>query len=202
MIHNAKYIKSIVNPNDIPDDNLPHILFLGRSNVGKSSLINSITNRKNLAITSKTPGRTQTLNLFLIEEKLYLVDAPGYGYARRSKETSFNFLVMIKKFILKNPLLKKIFLLVDFKVGPTKDDLYLYDELKKLPIKLVVIATKYDKVKSSFRLKQEKLIKSNFDDHQLIYFGSSFNKFGIKNIINEVLDIWIKSLFQQILLLI
>ncbi len=189
MIHQAKYIKSIVNPKDIPEDNLPHILFLGRSNVGKSSLINSITNRKNLAITSKTPGRTQTLNLFLIEEKLYLVDAPGYGYARRSKETTYNFLIMIKKFILKNPFLKKIFLLIDFKVGPTKDDLYLYEELKKLQIKLVVIATKYDKVKSSLRLKRQKDIKLKFDHNQLIYFGSSFNKFGIENIVNEVLDI-------------
>ncbi len=188
MIKSANYIKSIVNPKDIPDDDFNHILFLGRSNVGKSSLINAITNRKKLAITSKTPGRTSTLNLFLINENIYLVDAPGYGYARRSKETSHNFLVMIKKFIVENKKLTKIFQLIDFKVGPTKDDLFLYEELVKLHIKIIVIATKYDKLKPSLRVKQERVIKSKFLENQVIYFTSSQTKKGIKEIISEVLS--------------
>ncbi|VEU82281.1 ribosome biogenesis GTP-binding protein YihA/YsxC [Acholeplasma hippikon] len=188
MIKQAEYIKSAVSVSDLPVDDLPHILLLGRSNVGKSSLINAITNRKSLARVSGTPGKTITLNLYLLNNSFYLVDAPGYGYAKRSKTQTQSFLKMIKDYIKYNGHLKKIFQLVDFNVGPTEDDLNLYRELQKIDIKLVIIATKYDKVKSSFRLKQEKEIRSKFLDGQLLYVTSSESKYGIEKLVNEVIN--------------
>src|SRR5690606_36532459 len=186
MIKKAEFITSVVDVTGLPNDNLPHILLLGRSNVGKSSLINSITNRKSLARVSTTPGKTITLNLFMLDESLYLVDAPGYGYARRSKTQSESFLRMIKDYIVKNGHLKKIFLLVDSYVGPTKDDLALYNSLQVLDVKIIIVATKYDKIKSSFRIKQEKLVRSNFLEGQRVIFTSSSTKKGLEELITEV----------------
>lgn len=188
MIKQAEYIKSVVSIDGLPADELPHILLLGRSNVGKSSLINAVANRKSLARVSGTPGKTITLNLYLMNNAFYLVDAPGYGYAKRSKTQSQSFLKMIKDYIKNNGHLKKIYQLIDFNVGPTQDDLNLYRELQTLDVKLVVIATKYDKVKSSFRLKQEKLIRSMFLDGQLMYVTSSESKYGIEKLVNEVIN--------------
>src|SRR5690606_23319833 len=144
MIKKAEFITSVVDVTGLPNDNLPHILLLGRSNVGKSSLINALTNRKSLARVSATPGKTITLNLYLLNEHFYLVDAPGYGYAKRSKSQSRSFLEMIKTYIVDNNHLKKIYQLIDFKIGPTHNDMALYEELLKLHVKLIIVATKYD----------------------------------------------------------
>lgn len=188
MIKKAEFIKSAVSINDLPVDDLPHILLLGRSNVGKSSLINALTNRKSLARVSATPGKTITLNLYLLNDQIYLVDAPGYGYAKRSKVQSESFLKMIKEYIKRNGHLKTIIQLVDFNVGPTVDDLKLYLELQTLEIKLIIVATKYDKVKSSFRIKQEKEVRSKFLPGQEIILTSSATKFGIDAIIRQVIS--------------
>lgn len=158
MIKHAEYIKSIVDLKDQPEG-LSEVLLLGRSNVGKSSFINALTNRKNLARVSNTPGKTLTLNYYLLDQAFYLVDAPGYGYARRSKSMKDEFVVMIEKFILNSKHLKLICLLVDFKVGPTDDDLFTYDFLVKNEIPLLVIATKKDKIPKTHQMKQEKKIK-------------------------------------------
>ncbi len=187
MIKKAEFVKSAVSINDLPNDLYPHILLLGRSNVGKSSLINALTNRKSLARVSATPGKTITLNLYLLNDEIYLVDAPGYGYARRSKIQSESFLKMIKEYIKKNGHLKKIVQLIDFNVGPTADDLNLYRELQTLDIELVIVATKYDKVKSSFKIKQEKEVRSKFLPGQNIILTSSATKFGINTIIRQVI---------------
>src|SRR5690554_5319473 len=114
-MQNAKYIKGATNLSQAPSD-LPIFLLLGRSNVGKSSFINSLTNRKNLAKTSGTPGKTIVLNYYLIDENYYLVDAPGYGYARRSKNMQDEFIVMIEDILLRHPKIVSILLLIDFKV--------------------------------------------------------------------------------------
>ncbi|WP_210994107.1 ribosome biogenesis GTP-binding protein YihA/YsxC [Acholeplasma granularum] len=186
MIKQAEFVTSVVSVADLPNDNFDHFLLLGRSNVGKSSLINAVTNRKGLARVSQTPGKTITLNLYLLNESLYLVDAPGYGYAKRSKTQSLSFLKMIKEYIKYNGHLKKIILLIDFNVGPTIDDLNLYIELQKIDIELIIVATKYDKVKSSYRMKQQKIIESKFFDGQKMYITSSATKYGIEKLINEV----------------
>ncbi|WP_210998585.1 ribosome biogenesis GTP-binding protein YihA/YsxC [Acholeplasma laidlawii] len=109
MIKQAEFITSAVSITDLPKDDFDHFLILGRSNVGKSSLINAITNRKKLARVSQTPGKTITLNLYLLNQSLYLVDAPGYGYAKRSKTQTLTFMRMINEYIQLNGHLKKLF---------------------------------------------------------------------------------------------
>lgn len=193
MIKNAEFITSVVGGDNLPNDNLPHILLLGRSNVGKSSLINALTNRKSLARVSATPGKTITLNLFLLDKSLYLVDAPGYGYARRSKTQTATFLKMITSFIEKNHNLKKIFLLIDFKVGPTVDDLEIYRNLLPLDIPLVIVATKYDKIPTTRRQKQRKVIESLYTQGQKIYYTSSEAKINIEHLSLEIENIYFKE---------
>ncbi len=186
MIKQAEYIKSFVYIKDLPQDSFPHILLLGRSNVGKSSLINAITNRKSLARVSNTPGKTVTMNMYLLNESFYLVDAPGYGYARRSKTQAESFIKMIKGYVKNAPNLKKIFQLIDFKVGPTESDLETYQSLNQLSVKHIIVVTKYDKVNSSQRKKQQQLIINKLLPGQLIYWTSSETKYGIEQLLEEV----------------
>lgn len=188
MIKHAEFITSAVSVRDLPNDQLDHILILGRSNVGKSSIINAITNRKSLARVSQTPGKTITLNLYLLNKVFYLVDAPGYGYAKRSKTQTASFIRMIEEYINLNGRLKKIILLVDFFVGPTQDDLNMYISLQVFDIDIIVVVTKYDKVKPSHRLKHERMIRQQFIKGQKIYFTSSHSKYGIDNFIEEELN--------------
>lgn len=157
MFQKAEYIKSAEKAFDAPD-NLPQILIMGRSNVGKSSFINGMTNRKNLARISSTPGKTLLLNFYQIDEKFNLVDAPGYGYARRSKTMSEGFLKMIVNFINDSEPLKGIIILIDFKVGPTDLDMYWIDNVKQSGLPVGVIATKVDKIPKTKRRKQHNLI--------------------------------------------
>lgn len=187
MIKSANYIKSIVNPKDIPDDDFNHILFLGRSNVGKSSLINAITNRKKLAITSKTPGRTSTLNLFLINENIYLVDAPGYGYARRSKSQIEEFGKMIEEYLLKRTTLKKVFLLIDYKVGPTKDDLIMFNYLKHFKVETILIMTKIDKLNQKERSASKKRMAEHFKNQKMV-LTSTTQKMGKEDLLKILME--------------
>jgi GTP-binding protein len=183
MIKQASYVKSIVDLKDQPELVLPQILLLGRSNVGKSSFINALTNRKNLARVSNTPGKTLTLNFYNLDDAFYLVDAPGYGYARRSKSMKDDFIIMIENFIMKADHLKMICLLVDFKVGPTEDDIFTHNFIKNLDRKVIVVATKKDKVPRTHQYKQEKLIKEKLDYPGQFYAYSSVTKENIETII-------------------
>ena len=110
-----------------PDDHKPEFLLVGRSNVGKSSFINTVLNRKNIARTSATPGKTQTLNFYIVNDKFYLVDVPGYGYAAVDRDTQKKFGMMIEEYIKNRHELKRVFLLVDFRHKPTEDDLLMYN---------------------------------------------------------------------------
>ena len=121
---------SAVRRSQYPDDDLPEFLILGRSNVGKSSFINCMVNRKNLARTSAKPGKTQTLNFYLVNNSFYLVDVPGYGYASGGKMQQKKFGMMIEEYIKSRHELKRVFLLVDFRHKPTEDDLLMYNYLK------------------------------------------------------------------------
>ena len=152
-----------VRVSQYPIDEKPEFLILGRSNVGKSSFINTLVNRKNIARTSSKPGKTQTLNFYKIDNMLYLVDVPGYGYAAVSDKKQEKFGIMIEEYIMNRPNLKHVFLLVDYRHKPTENDLIMYDFLKYYNLPVTVVCTKYDKVKKSARDKQDKLISSTID---------------------------------------
>lgn len=185
MIKQATYIKSVTDLKDEPEG-FPQILLIGRSNVGKSSFINALTNRKNLARVSNTPGKTITLNFYLIDQSFYLVDAPGYGYARRSKSMQDQFILMIQKYIKQAEHLKLICMLVDFKVGPTDDDLFTYQFLVEQNLNVMVVATKKDKVPKTHQFKQEQFIKKVMKNPIIFYAYSNVTKENLDKIENEM----------------
>lgn len=152
-----------VRVSQYPIDGKPEFLILGRSNVGKSSFINCLVNRKNIARTSSKPGKTQTLNFYNIDNLCYLVDVPGYGYAAVSNKKQEKFGLMIEEYIMNRPNLKHVFLLVDYRHKPTENDLLMYDFLKYYNLPVTVVCTKYDKVKKSAKDKQDKIISSTID---------------------------------------
>ncbi len=137
---------SAVRRSQYPTRNLPEFLLVGRSNVGKSSFINTIINRKNYARTSATPGKTQTINFYLINESFYLVDAPGYGYATLSKKNQKKFGLMMEDYMTTRENLKQVFMLIDFRHKLSKDDIMMFNYLKHYQIPVTIVATKIDKV--------------------------------------------------------
>ncbi len=143
-----------------PELDLPEIAFAGRSNVGKSSLINSLLNRKNLARTSSSPGKTVTINFYNINEEFYLVDLPGYGYAKASMESRAKWGKMIEKYLSTRETLRTVILLVDIRHAPTKDDVLMYKWIIENGLNPIVVATKLDKIKRSQIDKQLKLIRT------------------------------------------
>lgn len=154
-----------------PNDGIPEFLLVGRSNVGKSSFINTIIERKNFARISSKPGRTQTLNFYLINDSFYLVDAPGYGYASVSKDTKQKFGKMIEAYLQDRSELQKVFMLIDYRHKPTEDDVLMYKYLRHYNNDVVIVATKFDKVKMAFREKQDKLIKETLGINDFIHFS-------------------------------
>ena len=173
-----------------PMDNKPEFLLVGRSNVGKSSFINSILSRKNLAYTSSKPGKTQTLNFYGINGDFYLIDVPGYGYAQTSKENRQKFGMMIEEYLETREQLKRVFMLVDFKIKPTEDDLLMYNFLKYYNVPVTVVATKADKVTGSKKQKNLKTIIDTLDlvvGDDLVVF-SSVTKLGVKEVIKRIED--------------
>lgn len=183
-INSVDLKKLAVRVSQYPNDNLPEFLLVGRSNVGKSSFINALINRKNYAHTSSTPGKTQTLNFYLINESFYLVDVPGYGYASVDKETQKKFGMMIEEYLKTRKELKRVFLLVDFRHKIPEDDILMYNFLKYYNIPVTIVATKYDKVNMSGRSKNEKMINESFElqnKDNIVYF-SSVTKIGREEI--------------------
>ncbi|MCM1082130.1 MAG: ribosome biogenesis GTP-binding protein YihA/YsxC [Clostridium sp.] len=143
----------------LPDNSLPEIAFAGKSNVGKSSLINGLLNRKALARTSSSPGKTQTINFYNINKELYFVDLPGYGYAKVSKEIRDKWGKMIDRYLHSSKQLRAVFLLVDIRHAPGENDKTMYDWIIASGYKPIIICTKLDKIKRSQQAKQVKLIK-------------------------------------------
>ena len=167
-----------VRRSQYPEDNKPEFLLVGRSNVGKSSFINTLIERKNFARTSSKPGKTQTLNFYLVNDAFYLVDVPGYGYASVSKDTQKKFGLMIEEYLKSRENLKHVFMLVDYRHKPTEDDVLMYEFLKYYNLDITIVATKYDKVSKNGRIKQDKLIKDTlkFDDNEFITFSTVTKK--------------------------
>ena len=190
-INTVELTISAVRQSQYPEDNKPEFLLVGRSNVGKSSFINSIIERRNFARISSKPGKTQTLNFYNINDDFYLVDVPGYGYANVSKERQQKFGMMIEEYLANRPNLKEVFLLIDFRHKPTQDDLLMYNFLKYYDIKVTVVCTKVDKIGKTLREKQEKLIRETLnisEEDSFILFSSStkLGKSAVTNIIDKI----------------
>lgn len=147
----------------LPDNDLPKIAFAGKSNVGKSSLINGLLNRKSLARTSAQPGKTQTINFYNVNKNLYFVDLPGYGYAKVSVEIRAKWGKMIERYLHGSPQLKKVFLLIDIRHVPSENDCMMYDWIVDNGYEPVIICTKLDKIKRSQVQKNLKLIREKLD---------------------------------------
>lgn len=191
-IKQAEFITSAVNTLQLPTEDAVEFMFCGRSNVGKSSFINMICNRKSLARTSSNPGKTQTLNLYLINKNFYFVDVPGYGYANVSKTVKATFGKMIENYIQNRTNLKMAFLLVDFRHKPTNDDVLMYNYLKHFNINVTVIATKADKVKNSERSKLKKIIIDalQLNDNDRLVITSSEKKEGLTEVLTIIGDVY------------
>lgn len=188
-INNVEFTTSAVRRSQYPEGKKPEFLLVGRSNVGKSSFINTLINRKNLARTSSIPGKTQTLNFYLINECFYFVDVPGYGFARVSKKLKNKFGEMIEDYLKERNNLKMVFMIIDFRHKPTEDDILMYDYMKYYNIPVTIIATKSDKVSKNNYDKNLKIIKETFllsDDDKVIIF-SSLKKTG-KNEVYEIIE--------------
>ncbi len=171
-----------------PDRSKPEFLLVGRSNVGKSSFINTLLKRKNLAHTSSRPGKTQTLNFYSVNDAFYLIDVPGYGYAQVDKKTQAKFGMMIEEYLEKREQLKRVFMLVDFRHKPNEDDQLMYNFLKYYKVPVTIIATKVDKVGSSKRDKNLQIIKDTLDlvvGDDLILF-SSITKLGVEQVLQNI----------------
>ena len=172
-----------------PEDRKSEFLLVGRSNVGKSSFINTLLGRKNLARTSSHPGKTQTLNFYEVNKEFYLIDVPGYGYAEISKKRREKFGKMIEEYLETRKELKRVFMLIDFRHKPTEDDVLMYNFLKYYNLKVTVVATKADKIGASKKEKCKKQITDTLDlvvGDNLVVF-SSVTKEG-KEEIQEILE--------------
>ncbi|WP_339214463.1 ribosome biogenesis GTP-binding protein YihA/YsxC [Ornithinibacillus sp. FSL M8-0202] len=155
-VTNAEIVISAVSKKQYPNDQLPEIALAGRSNVGKSSFINKLINRKNLARTSSKPGKTQTLNFYRINDAFYFVDVPGYGYAKVSKTEREKWGVMMEEYFQTRETLKAVLLITDIRHEPTRDDIQMYEFLKHFDLPVVVVATKLDKIPKGKRAQHIK----------------------------------------------
>lgn len=160
MVIKSVELETVCGPTStLPDNNLPEVAFAGKSNVGKSSLINALMNRKGLARTSSQPGKTQTINFYNINKEIYLVDLPGYGYAKASEKEREKWGIMIENYLNSSDKLRAVFLLVDIRHKPSANDKQMFEWMEYVGYDPIVIATKLDKIKRSQIDKQIKLIR-------------------------------------------
>lgn len=192
-INDVSLYISAVRRSQYPTDGKKEFLLVGRSNVGKSSFINTLVNRKSVARISSIPGKTQTLNFYLINKSFYLVDVPGYGFAKVSKKLKNKFGIIIEDYLKERDNLKLVFMLVDFRHKPTEDDVLMYNYLKYYNIPVTIIATKTDKVSRNSYDKNIKIIKETLnliDTDDLILFSviSKTGKIDVHDKILKIID--------------
>jgi len=190
IIKNAEFVISNTDYRKCPQDGMPEYAFIGRSNVGKSSLINMITNHKGLAMTSSKPGKTQLINHFLINKQWYLVDLPGYGYAQRGKEGREQIRKIIDAYILNRTQLTSLFLLLDCRLEAQKIDLDFINWLGENGVPFAIVFTKIDKISKS-RLKENMSayldkLRESWDELPPIFYTSSEHKIGGDEILNYI----------------
>ena len=165
---------SAVRRSQYPTDNKPEFLLVGRSNVGKSSFINTLINRKNYARTSATPGKTQTINFYLVNDQFYLVDAPGYGYADVNRKKQRKFGLMMEDYLTSRENLKQVFMLVDFRHKLSNDDIMMYNFLKYYKLPVTIVATKVDKIPITKQQQQRNVLLEDLD----LVIGDEFIMFS------------------------
>ena len=196
IIKDPKFELSCVSPEQFPQNTIPEVAFVGRSNVGKSSIINALLNRKRLAKVGQTPGMTRMINFFNIDKTFYFVDLPGYGYASVSREKKKDWAYVIEKYLNSREQLKLIVLLVDIRHAPSKEDVEMLDWIKGYNIPYIVTATKYDKITRNqlfARLKEIRSVLTLAEDTKVIPFSSE-NKHGKE----ELLDIMSKYMNLEV----
>ena len=189
-INKVELTISAVRKSQYPQDERPEFLLVGRSNVGKSSFINTLINRKNFARTSSKPGKTQTLNFYSINDEFYIVDAPGYGFANVSKSLKNKFGLIMEDYLEAREYLKNVFMLIDFRHKPTKDDLMMYTYLRHYNIPVTIVATKVDKISKNKIDKYKKVLKETLninDDNSIILF-STITKMGKNEVLEKILS--------------
>lgn len=185
-IKSATFVKSVTNDQNLIKDELPQIAFIGRSNVGKSSVINTVLGRKDLVRSSPTPGFTKEANYFLVNENTYLVDLPGYGYAKGSKDDQAKILELIQWYVFHPEISQeKIVVIIDAKVGPSYDDLGTIKELEKAKKDIVIVVNKIDKLKQGEIHKTLKTIEDLIGPHTTVPYSAE-KKIGVEKL-REVL---------------
>ena len=188
--NNAEIMLSAVSKAQYPQDDMPEIALAGRSNVGKSSFINALLGRKNLARTSSKPGKTQQLNFYNIDDKLRFVDVPGYGYAKVSKSERAKWGKMIEEYLTSRDNLRAVVSLVDMRHDPSADDIQMYEFLKYYEIPVIIVATKADKIPRGKWNKHESAIKKklDFDSSDKFVVFSSETRHGFDQAWEAILD--------------
>lgn len=195
-IKNSDFVTSAVKKEQYPITGLPEIAFVGRSNVGKSSIINALTNRKKLAKVSQTPGKTRLINFFVINNgEFHLVDLPGYGYAKVSKTEKASWGNTIETYLSNRSELKRVVLLVDSRHKPTADDIQMHEWIKFYGYDEVIIATKSDKLSNNELRKKEKDIRETLKltKEDTLYFFSSVNKKGRDELIDNLFNVLVEN---------
>lgn len=187
-IKKSEYMLSAAWVSQWPEESVPEIMLAGRSNVGKSSFINTMLNRVGLAKVSSTPGKTRTLNFYNVNDALHFVDVPGYGYAKVNQSITKQFGTMIDKYIENRNTLKGVIMVVDYRHKPTRDDITMYEYIKHYNLPVIIIATKEDKLKRNDLKKNEKMIKEtlNLSDDDMFVRFSSLKKVGIQEAWNHI----------------
>lgn len=186
-IKKAAYVMTVVNREQYPTEGLLEVAFVGRSNVGKSSLINLLTNNKKLAKISGNPGKTRTINYFLINESFYFVDLPGYGYAKVPRELQMSWGKMMENYLIDREVLRGVVLLVDIRHKPSQDDRNMMEFLRYYNIPVVLAATKADKISRGQRGKYLKLIRETLEAPDApIVPCSTLSREGIDKLLEEV----------------
>lgn len=189
-IRSSEMVVSAVNRNQYPAEGIPEIALVGRSNVGKSSTINTLLNRRNFARTSQTPGKTRTINFFLINNEFYFVDLPGYGYAKIAKSEKEKWGTIMERYLQDREELCAIFLLVDIRHEPTNDDVMMYEWIKHFGYNCVVIATKADKISRGQYQKHISIIrkKLQMESSEKVIPVSSLKKTGVEELWEEIVN--------------
>jgi GTP-binding protein len=186
-IKSAKFIKGIVAEDKLLESSTPQAAFIGRSNVGKSSIINALAGNKSLARTSSFPGRTQEINLFLINGDHYLLDLPGYGYAKADKAGQERIFQLINWYLFDSGYKQeKVVLIIDANIGPTDADLDMLEALEQAGKGIIIVANKIDKIKNSEMKKQFEKIEAATGPHTIIPFSAD-KKIGLAELTNEIL---------------
>lgn len=193
IIKTADYLQSEADWRKCPSPNLPEYAFIGRSNVGKSSLINMLTNRNSLAKTSSKPGKTQTINHFIINKNWYLVDLPGYGFAKTSKTNREKWQKMISDYLMFRENLQLVFVLVDSRIEPQQIDINFINNLGEKGIPFAIIYTKTDKTSSAKTMstmqKMKNLLSETWEELPLMMQSSAISGFGKEDILNFIEEI-------------